>query len=197
MKEYSELIDSFLKAASRAYARGIQTGSGGNISVRIPDKDQMIVKPSGLSLADCTRDNLIITDFKGNLIEGVGKPTREALLHGYIYQNVKTVGGILHCHAPWSISWSQRRQALPLVTYHAQLKIKKPIEVLNIETPVVTENDMPKVLALFSENPELMAFILAMHGIVAVAENVIDAEHTAELVEETAMINILTGMGTN
>ena len=68
--------NDFLAAAKRTYESGIQTGTGGNLSVRIPGENLMIVKPSGFSYGQCTEDNLCITDFDGNVVMG-GKPTRE------------------------------------------------------------------------------------------------------------------------
>ena len=68
--------NDFLAAAKRTYESGIQTGTGGNLSVRIPGENLMIVKPSGFSYGQCTEDNLCITDFDGNVVMG-GKPTTD------------------------------------------------------------------------------------------------------------------------
>ena len=78
-----EIAEKLVIASKRAYNRGIQTGSGGNVSARIPGTETMLVKASGGSLGDCTPEGFLITDFDGNVVEGAGKPTREALLHGY------------------------------------------------------------------------------------------------------------------
>ena len=78
-----KLAQELADASKRAYIRGIQTGSGGNVSARIPGTETMLVKASGGSLGDCTPEEFLITDFDGNVMEGTGKPTREALLHGY------------------------------------------------------------------------------------------------------------------
>ena len=69
--------DDFLVAASRTYESRIQNGTGGNLSVRIPGTDLMIVKPSGFSYGQCSEENITITDFRGNLQEGLYKPTRD------------------------------------------------------------------------------------------------------------------------
>ena len=47
--------NDFLAAAKRTYESGIQTGTGGNLSVRIPGENLMIVKPSGFSLGSVQR----------------------------------------------------------------------------------------------------------------------------------------------
>ena len=76
-------------AARRAYRRGIQTGSGGNLSARC--EGGMIVKSSGGSFADCCRDGsgFVETDLSGNILEGrAGKPTREVFLHAVSYTHL-------------------------------------------------------------------------------------------------------------
>ena len=66
-REFLKAKDDFLAAASRTYESRIQTGTGGNLSVRIPGTDLMIVKPSGFSYGQCSEENITITDFQGNL----------------------------------------------------------------------------------------------------------------------------------
>ena len=42
-----EIAEKLVIASKRAYNRGIQTGSGGNVSARIPGTETMLVKASG------------------------------------------------------------------------------------------------------------------------------------------------------
>ena len=65
-----EIAEKLVIASKRAYNRGIQTGSGGNVSARIPGTETMLVKASGGSLGDCTPEGFLITDFDGNVVEG-------------------------------------------------------------------------------------------------------------------------------
>lgn len=195
MSNIEQLKRDLMKAAQRAYQRGVQTGSGGNLSVRVPNEDLMVVKPSGVSFVDCNEENLIITDFDGKVVEGKGKPTREALLHGVLYRNVPTIGGVVHCHSPWSIGWSFSKRDLPLVTQHAVLKFGVPIATVDINEPVVPASEMPRIISLFEKHPNLPAFLLVAHGVVAVGKNVLDAENVAEMVEETAQVAWLHEIG--
>lgn len=178
-------------AARRAYTRGIQAGSGGNVSARIPGEELMLVKASGGSLGDCTEESFLVTDFDGKLVQGKGKPTREALLHGYLYRICPRVNAVVHVHAPYSIGWSQSSRDLPRSTWHAKLKICADIPVLQVPAAMVRPEDLPMVEAIFRDKPDLPAFILADHGIVALGNDALEAEHTAELIEETAQVAIL------
>jgi len=185
-----------IEAARRAYQRGIQTGTGGNLSARVPGEALMVVKPSGISFIECTPDNLVVTDFDGKLVAGTGKPSREALLHGALYRAVPALGGVVHCHSPWSIAWGLKKRDLPLITYHSQLKFGVPLPTLNVEAPVVPAEAFPQITALFAEHPKLPGFLLVAHGVVAVGRDAIAAEHVAELVEETAQNAFLHALDT-
>ena len=90
---------------------------------------------------------------------------------------------------------SLSKKDLPLATYHAQMKFGVPIATLDIDAPAVPPEDMPRVVSLFEAHPTLPAFLLVGHGIVAVGKNVLEAEHVAELVEETAQIAWLQEVG--
>ncbi len=189
--ETYKTAEKLVMASKRAYTRGIQTGSGGNVSARIPGTETMLVKASGGSLGDCTPEGFLITDFDGNLIEGTGKPTREALLHGYIYKLREDVNAVVHVHSPYAIGWSSSKKDLPLVTWHSRLKMPADIPTLDVHAAMVRPEDVPMVEEMFKKCPTTPAFILADHGVVAMGKDPLAAEHIAELIEETAQVAIL------
>lgn len=190
-EDVKKIAEELVIAAKRAYTRGIQTGSGGNVSARVPGKDLMIVKASGGSFADCAPDKFVITDFDGNLVEGEGKPTREALLHGLLYRLCPDVNAVVHTHSPYSIAWASTKKALPRTTWHSQLKICADIPTLDVPAAMVKPEYFSLVEDIYKENPDLPAFLLVDHGLVAVGKDAINAEHTAELIEETAQVAVL------
>lgn len=187
------LLENLALAAHRAYSRGIQTGSGGNLSSRVGD-NLMLVKSSGGSFADCdaTGNGFVLTDLDGEVQEGFpGKPTREVFLHGLMYKLRPDVNGIVHSHSPWAITWSFTKKELPMITQHLKLKFKSPIPVIDIDSPMVRPEDEEQITELFRKTSRLPAFILVGHGVVALGKDALEAEHNAELVEETAQIAVL------
>ncbi|MDD2971491.1 MAG: class II aldolase/adducin family protein [Lachnospiraceae bacterium] len=189
--ELMKIAENLVIASKRAYNRGIQTGSGGNVSARIPGTDTMLVKASGGSLGDCTPESFLITDFEGNLIEGSGKPTREAFLHGYIYKVRPDVNAVVHVHSPYAIGYSSTKKDLPLITWHSQLKNPAPYPTLDVHAAMVRPEDVDMVKEMFEKTPAIKAFLLADHGVVAMGRDAVLAEHEAELVEETAQVTFL------
>ena len=64
-------------------------------------------------------------------------------------------------------------------------------ESLDVHAAMVRPEDVPMVEAMFKKTPNINAFLLADHGVVAMGKDPLAAEHTAELVEETAQVAIL------
>ena len=194
LEQYRTIFADLTLAAHRAYRRGIQTGSGGNMSARIPGTEHMIVKNSGGSFADCTEQGSgwIAMKYDGTLLSGeAGKPTREWLLHATLLRALPETGAVVHFHSPYTIAWAEQHSEIPQTTWHSGLKFGCVIPVVDIPAAVVPQEYMQTILDLFQENPSLPAFVLRGHGLVAVGKNAVSAEHTAELVEETAKITVL------
>lgn len=193
-QEYYALYTDLTTAAYRAYNRGIQTGSGGNLSACVQGEDIMIVKSSGGSFSDCTDKGhgWIAMCYDGKVLEGEkGKPTREWKLHSILLEHLKGCNAVVHTHSPYTIAWAHYNSILPMVTWHSDLKIGQAIPVLDIPSAVVSEEESYKILKIFQDNTKLPAVILKGHGIVAIGKNAIEAEHMTELIEETAKIAVL------
>lgn len=196
MDGQDEVRELLVRAARRAYRRGIQTGDGGNVSARVgPNGRSMIVTRSGTSLADCEADDFLETDFSGNVLSGRGAPTREAFLHARIYEARPDVNAIVHCHAPYSIVVVARsHERIPQPTWHSRMKQPNGFPVIDVHHAAVPPQDWPLVGSVIAAGPSApMAFVLRDHGLVALGRDPIAAEHVAELVEETAMIAFLLG----
>ena len=111
MSETVALIKKELLAcAQRAYNIGLQTGNGGNLSIRVPGTDLIIIKGSGYSFGECTPDNLVTVNMQGEIIEGPGKPSMEIRTHRAIYRKRPDVFGIFHCHSPWATAYAENHR---------------------------------------------------------------------------------------
>lgn len=180
--------EDFIAAAKRAVNSGLQTGTGGNISVRVPETDLMVVKASGVAFDECVHNNIVVTDLEGKVIEGNLKPTQELVLHASLYKKYDNIQAIVHTHSPYSIAWTYTKKDLPLITQHSKLKLKYEIPNLYFDSPTIPQEGMLEIYKNIDEKPGLQAFLLEGHGIVALGKNAVKACQTAELIEETAKI---------
>lgn len=181
-----------LACARRAYAIGLQTGNGGNLSARLSGTEQVVIKGSGTSFGECTADNLVTVNLNGEIIEGPGKPSREIRTHLAIYRLRPDVHGIFHSHSPWAIAYAEDTDEIQPLALHARSKLGI-IPVLKVDGHA-DESVEKAVAALLKTNAGLKAFIQAKHGIFGLAQTITLAEHHAELVEETAQVGWLVAL---
>lgn len=181
-----QLQKDIVACARRAYDTGLQTGNGGNLSARLAGTDRIIIKPSGFSFGECTTENLITVNLDGEPVEGRGAPSRELMTHLAIYRARPDVLGIFHCHSPWAVACAEFESEIPCVTLHAATKLGS-IPVLNASGHA-DQSVVSAVADLLRQYPNLNAFVQTRHGIFSLAASITLAEHTAELVEETARI---------
>ena len=83
------------------YAHGLITSTGGNVSVRIPGRDELWITPNSSFKGALRADMLVRVDLEGNPIGDCPyAPSSERMLHCMMYRNKPTVGAVIHSHAP-------------------------------------------------------------------------------------------------
>ena len=191
-EQYADLIRSMEHSAHKLYQLRYQMSNGGNLSVRILGKDLMIVKKTDVAFDEVSADTLIVTDFDGNVREGSGKPSKEALLHGAIYKTIPKASAVMHCHSPYATAWAAAHDSLDFSTHHAALKFHGAVPVFDTHSYAVPKEYFPEITTFLSEHDGANAFLLRGHGQVTLASDIRMATYLAELIEETAQISILS-----
>lgn len=186
--DYADLADEIRSAANKFYNLRYQMSNGGNLSVRLPGRDWMLVKGTDVAFDEVRPETLVITDFDGNVIEGRIQPSKEALLHGVIYKNRADVNGIMHCHSPYATAWAADHEELQFATYHSELKLGGKVPVFDTHSYAVPKEYFSRILKFFEDTPSAYAFLLKKHGQVTMGKSMREAAYLAELVEETAQI---------
>ena len=185
----SSTVSRMRHFARQANKVGLQTGSGGNLSVRIPGTETMLIKASGGSFSSLAKSEIVLVDFDGRTLAGTSKPSREIHTHALLYKRCPAAAAIFHSHSPWSIACAARFATVPLVTLHMEMKIGAiPILVSEGHSDEKMVGDLTEFLFA---NPGVKAFIQRRHGIFSMASDIGEAEMQAELVEECAKIAML------
>lgn len=189
---YKKNIEELIHYSKKLYYSGYQMGNGGNISVRIPNKNLMLVKGTNVAFDEIGEGKIVLTDLDGNLVEGNIKPSKEVLLHGAIYQKKQEINAIVHCHACYSTAWASHDDELKFSTHHAKMKLGGNCPVFDTHSYVVDKNNIAIIISFLEKNPNVNSFLLRAHGIVTMGGDLREAAYLAELVEETAKISILS-----
>ncbi len=89
--------------------------TAGNVSARVPGRDLLVIKPSGVSYDNLTAESMMVTDLHGNLVEGSGSPSSDTAAHAYVYRHLPEVGGVVHTHSSYACAWSAIGIPVPCV----------------------------------------------------------------------------------
>jgi L-ribulose-5-phosphate 4-epimerase len=89
--------------------------TAGNVSARVPGRDLLVIKPSGVSYDELTPDNMVVCDLEGHLVEGEHAPSSDTAAHAYVYKHMPEVNGVVHTHSTYATAWAARGEPIPCV----------------------------------------------------------------------------------
>jgi L-ribulose-5-phosphate 4-epimerase len=87
--------------------------TAGNVSARVPGRDLMVIKPSGVSYDDLTPENMVVCDLHGRVVEGEHAPSSDTDAQAYVYRHLPHVGGVVHTHSTYATAWASRGEPIP------------------------------------------------------------------------------------
>lgn len=178
------------EAARKMADLGLVTGTAGNISVRLTHdegRDLMAVTPASTPYNTMTADDIVVTDFEVEHVEGDRAPSSESLLHVGIYQRRPDVGAVVHTHSIYSSVLAVAGIDLPPVIDEVVMYIGGAIRVSRYGFPG-TEELADNVCEALGSNKG--AFI-ANHGAVAVGRSLDEALDICLLVERASQIYVM------
>ena len=98
-----DLRERLAKIGKILHNEGLAVGTTGNVSVRLPDEDLCIIKPSGFRLSEIKPADFIVVNIKTRkVIDGNRKPSIETPFHTTLYEIRKDVGSVVHVHAHYA-----------------------------------------------------------------------------------------------
>ena len=99
---------------------GLITFTWGNVSELDREKGIVAIKPSGVEYDVMTRDDIVLVDLDGNIVEGNLRPSSDLDTHLEFYRNFPNIGGVVHTHSTWATSFAQAgKDIIPLGTTQA------------------------------------------------------------------------------
>lgn len=176
---------ALIETAALCVARGLQSNTGGNLSVRLAAPDTIVIKPSGVGFAECTPQNLMLAGTDGSIRRGHLKPSKDLDFHAAIYRARPDVQAIVHVHSPWAAGWAAAGLEIPCVTVQALEKLGRlPLIPLSPEAGPQTGEQIAAVM----KAPGVDGALLGNHGTIGLGRTLGAALHIAEIIEETAQV---------
>lgn len=144
-------------AGRRLSEWGLVISTSGNLSVRVGD--DVLVSGSGTSLDSLSKDDLVLIDATGQVLDGSAQPTSETPLHLAIYAATEAMA-IAHTHATTSAAISCVETELPPLHYMC-LDLGGPVPIAPYATYGSDELAESVVTALGNDR---FGTLMANHG---------------------------------
>ena len=172
--------------SKRSFHRGLTGGTGGNLSARILGTDTVLITPSGISLEDVEPEECIIVNLGGEVVDCRAdlEPSKETSFHVEVYKMRPDIHALAHLHPPYATAFSNKVSSLPLVTVQARIKL---VNVPSVRSAMPGSDDLcESVCSGLERFPDVRAFLMKEHGILALGRDIKNAYHLADLLEDTA-----------
>lgn len=108
-----ELKEEVLRANLMLVSEGLVRLTWGNVSGIDREKGLFVIKPSGVAYEELTRDNLVVLDLEGKVVEGTLRPSSDTPTHRILYREFPDIGGVTHTHSVNATMFSQAGVELP------------------------------------------------------------------------------------
>ena len=179
--------------SKRSFRRGLVSGTGGNMSVRIPGTDEVLITPTGISLEEITPEINLLINLDGAVLENPCglKSSKETGFHLAAYRLRPDVGAVAHLHPPYATAYSNKMRPLPMVTVSARGVLK---EAPCIESALAGSQELAGFVQQgLKQYPAAKVILMREHGTLALGADLATAYYLTDLAEDTAKIAFIEG----
>ncbi|HWO41643.1 MAG TPA: class II aldolase/adducin family protein [Candidatus Eisenbacteria bacterium] len=93
----------------------------GHVSVRIPGKDRILMKPHSFGFEEIRPQHIIEVDLDGNKVAGKHERHSEVFIHTEIYKARPDVNCVVHSHPPYAVALGALNQRLRPISHEGNI----------------------------------------------------------------------------
>lgn len=174
---------------------GLVTWTAGNVSARVPGRDLMVIKPSGVSYDELTPASMVVCDLHGTVVDGEHAPSSDTAAHAYVYRHMPQVGGVVHTHSTYATAWAARGEPIPCV-------LTMVADEFGGEVPVgpfalIGDDAIGRGIVETLRHSRSRAVLMAGHGPFTIGRDARDAVKAAVMLEDVARtVHVARQLGT-
>ena len=176
---------------------GLVVFTWGNVSGIDREKNLMVIKPSGYDYDKLAVEDMVVVDVEtGKVVEGKLKPSSDTPTHLVLYRNFKNIGGIVHTHSKWAVSYAQAGLPIrPLGTTHADyfygsIPCTRKMTTKEIQGEYELETGNVIIETFKDINPDDIPGVLVhSHGPFVWGKDPLNAVHNSVVMETIAEMN--------
>ena len=183
-KKEKEIVVAYAKKIA---ASGLTVGTGGNLSLRLPEANVVLMTPSGVEYQTMSADDVCVLDMDGNLLYGEHEESTETPFHLALYKYRSNINAVVHTHSTYATVLACLEWEIPPVHYLAGFSGHRvPVAPYALFGSTELSKNIMDVIG--NRN----AVLLANHGLVTVGVDLAMACTCAEQIEFVAKIYYLT-----
>lgn len=182
-----------LEANLELVRRGLVIYTFGNASAVSRAEGLVAIKPSGVPYGEMTAAHMVICDLEGRIVEGDLRPSSDLATHVALYRAWPSIGGVVHTHSRHATAWAQAAREIPCFGtthadyFHGPVPVTAPLTAEEIESGYEANTGAAIIRRMQSISPlGCPAALVAGHGPFCWGKSVMDAAHTAAILEELA-----------
>ncbi len=199
--KYARLKDECYELNMEIPRRQLALYTWGNVSIIDRETGVFAIKPSGVSYENLKADDIVIVNLDSQTVEGKLKPSSDTRTHGVLYRNFENIGGVVHTHSPYAVSWAQALEPITIYgTTHADytsedIPCTPPMSDEQIQGNYEEEtgNQIISHFGKLALNPDEIEMVLVgSHGPFTWGKTGSKAVYNAVVLEELARMALVT-----
>lgn len=193
-----ELKQKVYEANMRLPKLELVTFTWGNVSGIDREQGLFVIKPSGVEYEKLSPADMVVVDLDGKVVEGDLNPSSDTMTHAVLYKAFPNIGGIVHAHSSWAVSFAQAGVDLEAMgtthadTFYGDVPVTDALTKEEIES-AYEENTGKVIVRTFAErgiDPDAVpAVLVKQHGPFTWGPTAAKAVETAKILEVVAEMN--------
>ncbi|TDA30399.1 MAG: class II aldolase/adducin family protein [Hadesarchaea archaeon] len=189
--ELEELKRKLVETGRRLVERGLVAGSAGNLSLRVPGKELVLISPSRVPYESLRPEEVSVVNLRGELLEG-RTPSVETRMHLAVYGARPEVGAVIHTHPVCASALAAVGLGIPPFLEEVVVLFGGEVEVAEYAPPGSEELARNALRALGRKN----AVLLSNHGALCCGrdlDHALEVSETLERVSRSYVLSLLLG----
>lgn len=174
------------------------TFTWGNVSGIDREAGLFVIKPSGVAYETLKPSDMVVVNLKGEVVEGDLRPSSDTPTHVVLYNQFKDIGGIVHTHSPYAVTFASANLDVPALnttaadTFYGDVPVSDPLSQAQIERAYEEETGNV-IVKTFQErhldHDAVPAVLVSQHGPFTWGATPAKAVYNAKVLEVVSQID--------